>query len=135
MAAHGEFRAARRYVLASSALVGVVLGVWGAVQLTGSSGDSWDLNHENTTVHVDVTLTIRGSLPAMGAMCEWPTSGDLLRGTTPQNALAIVRRAGLVTTYGGEQPDSRVPHGHFYIRTSNPDWPCGRPARKLLYRS
>ena len=107
----------------------------GAVQLTGSSRDAWDLHHEDTSVHVDVNITIRGSLPAMAARCEWPTSDDLSRATTPQSALAIVRRAGLVTTYAGEHSVSSVPHGHFYIETASPYWPCGRPIPKLLYRS
>lgn len=108
----------------------------GSVVVKGTSTDRNDDHHDRTTMRADVALTFHGPLRGLGAQCTWPSDSDLASTTTPEQALAIVHRAGMNTLYAGTRPNMDVGARHFWIRSSSRQWWCGIPYRPgILYRS
>jgi hypothetical protein len=107
----------------------------GSLHLKGSYRDSGTEQGERVTMTVSSDIVFRGPLQGMSSGCVWPSDRALSGARTPDQALAILHRAGLVTSFAGDQYNAYVPAGHFFVKTGGPSWPCGIPLPKVLWRS
>jgi hypothetical protein len=103
-------------------------GGWGLKGQWRSSGDGY-------TAELKADLRFVGPLRGLGADCVWPSDRDLAGARSVAQAQATLKRAGLVTSYGGAKANAYVPKGHYYIQTGGSEWPCGVPGTKALYLS
>jgi len=108
----------------------------GSVVVKGISTDSNNDRSDRTTMRADVDLTFHGTLRGMGAACTWPSNADLSSATTPEQALAIVHRAGMDTAYVSTKVNSAAGAHRFWIKSESREWWCGIPYRPgNLYRT